>query len=791
MKFDLRYALRVFSRAPGFSLTVIFILALGIGVNSAIFSVIDRALIRPLPYSDPDHLAVLWEDFSAFGVAKNRMAPANFVDLKRMNRTFQDIGAYTGPLEMDLAGSGPPEEVLGISTTANVLGLLGVVPILGRTFIPEEEHEDSNFVVLSYRLWQRRYNGDPNLIGRTIHMSNRPMTVVGVMPRAFQFPDRQTEFWIPIGMSPQLLARRNSHFLKVVGRTKTDLRAAQADLDSIAKQLTAAYPRTNDRIGIRAVALKDEILGERRTAFIVLICAAGCVLLIACANVGNLLLARASGRGREIAVRIALGASRGRLLRQILTESVLLASVGGTLGLLFAFWSMNALKILIPRGLGGDLGLNTSIVAFTCVVSFATALLFGIGPALAVSRSNLGSRSVTTRGGRLRDALVVAEVAIALVLAVAAGLLIQTLAKLRAVNPGFRSAGVLTAQINVPFNRNHGENKRFYSAVLDRVRAIPGVKSAGLTSDFPYTSRGNTMSLAIEGQSQQADLSRDALFRLVSPGYLETIGAVLREGRYLDARDNENAPTAVVINETLADRYFPGESALGHRIDTGTGNGQPRMMTIVGVVCEIRERGLDFSLKSGVYVPFAQTAVTFFQPSDIAVLTTREPLSISKELQRAVWSIDPEQPVSKIRTMEAIVDAELANRTEMLWLLGAFAGLALGLASFGIYGVLSYLVSQRTREIGLRMAMGASRWDVTRLFLGYSLRRVTFGLMAGSAIAMMTTRLLSALLYGTSPLDGRTFAVVTCLLFFVGIAASAIPTSRAAAVDPIIALREE
>ena len=791
MNAELRYALRVLARAPGFSLAVILILAMGIGVNSAIFSVVDRALIRPLPYADPDHLVKIWEDFSAFGVAKNRVAPATFYDWKRMNHTFADMAAYRGPVDKDLSGTGAPEEVLGLFVTSNLLDVLGVSPMLGRGFRFEEERIDSDQVILSYSLWHRRYNGNPDLIGKTILMSGRPMIVTGVMPRQFQFPDRQTEFWIPEAIAQGTIVRRGSHFLHVIGRTKTGLRAAQSDLDSVGRQLSAQYPATNARIGIRAVALKDEFLGDTRTAFIILMCAAGCVLLIACANVGNLLLARASARNREIAVRIALGASRGRLLRQILSESLVLATAGGALGLLLAVWSMNGLRLLIPDTISGDVSLNATVIAFTCFVSFATALLFGIGPALEVSRLKLASRAVTLRGGRLRDTLVVAEIAFALVLVVGAGLLIETLSKLRAVDPGFHPQGILTASISVPPNKNRGRNQNFYRDVLARVRVIPGVKSAGLTSDLPYTSRGNTMTITLENRPESQSLGRDALFRLVTPGYLETIGAHLKEGRFLEERDNESAAPAVVINETLANRFFPGESPLGHRLDSGTGDGQPRMMTIVGVVREIRERGIDIALKSAVYVPYNQVAITFFQPSEIAVLTSREPLTLSKELQQAVWSSDPDQPVSNIRSMEAIVDQELSNRTQVLWLLGAFAALALGLASFGIYGVLSYLVSQRTREIGLRMAIGATRWDVMRVFLGYSMRLTAIGLAAGTALAMGTTRLLSTFLFGISPLDPRTFSAVAALLLLVAVAASAIPTGRAAVVDPIVALREE
>jgi putative ABC transport system permease protein len=803
MRSDLRYALRVLSRAPGFTFAVVLVLALGIGSNSAIFSAVDTAVIRPLPYRDPGHLAMLWEDFSAFGVPRNRVSPATFLDWRSRSRTFEDIAAYAGPATLDLMGdgsgksngSGTPEEVLGQSVTWNLLPLLGVAPVAGRTFVKEEEHPDSDVVVLSYGLWQRRFGGDRDLIGRSIFMGNRNLKVIGVMPAGFQYPDRQTEFWIPIGMSPQLLTKRNSHFLKVVGRTRTDLGPAQADMSSIARQLASEYPGTNERIGITVVPLKDELLGQTRVAFLILLSAAGCVLLIACANVGNLLLARASARRREIAVRIALGATRGRLLRQILTENLLLAAVGGAFGLLFANWCLFGLKRMIPVGLADSLHLDLRVLGFTCAISILTGLLFALAPALEMSRIHLSSRLAGQTGigrsGRLRGLLVIAEVAIALVLVVGAGLLIETLVHLRAVDPGFRAGGLITAEVNVAFSKSQGHNQRFYDDLLSRVRSIPGVTAAGLTSDLPYTSRGNTMSLTIDGKPAQRNLGQDTLFRLVSTGYLETIGARLVEGRFPEDRDREDSLPVVVINQTLARQYFPGESAIGHRIDTGTGDGRPKWMTVVGVVRDIRERGLDLVLKSAAYVPFTQTTITFFQPSEIAAFTTRDPLSLSKELQQAVWSVDREQPVSHIRTMDAIVDDELSNRTQILWLLGAFAALALTLAAVGIYGVLSFVVTQRTREIGLRVAIGASQWDVVRTVLGYAARLTATGLGIGIALAAGATRLLSTLLYGISPLDVRTFAGVSALLALVALAASLIPTRRAAAVDPVVALREE
>ena len=788
---DLRYALRVLSRAPGFTLSVVLVLALGTGVNSAIFSALDKVVIRPLPFAAPQQLAAIWEDFTAFGVPLNRVSPATFLDWRRRTQAFDEIAAYSGPMEMDLSGGGSPEEVLAQTVSANLLPTLGVAPLLGRTFQVNEEHPDSRVAVLSYRLWQRRFSGDPNLVGKSVVMNGQSFVVIGIMPRGFQFPDRQTELWLPISISPQVMARRNSHFLKVIGRMKRDLRDAQADMNVIARQLASEFPSTNARVGITVVPLKDQILGESRIALVILLCAAGCVLLIACANVGNVLLARASARQREIAVRIALGARPARLLRQILTENLLLAATGGGLGLVVAQWTQTGLEQMVPMGLDVHLSVDTRVLLFTGAISLLTGLLFGLAPALRLSRIELSGRGTIGTGGKLRDVLVAGEVAIALVLVLGAALLIQTLAHLRAVDPGFRPDGILTASINIPVARHQGMNQRAYQDILNRVRAIPGVKSAGLTSDLPYTSRGNTMSVAIEGRTSERGLGQDALFRLVSSDYLQTIGARLIEGRFPDDRDTADAPYTVVINETMARQDWPGESPLGHRIDTGTGDGPPRWMTIVGVLRDIRERGLDLALKEAVYVPFSQVAITFFQPSEIAVLTSREPLSLSIDLQKAVESVDPEQPVANIRTMDAIVDGELANRTQVLRLLGAFAALALILAALGMYGVLSYVVSRKTREIGLRIAIGASRWDIVRAILRQSAGLTAAGLVVGILLSIAATRVLSTLLYGVSPLDPQTFIAVSALLTAVALLASYLPARRAASIDPVIALRGE
>jgi putative ABC transport system permease protein len=626
-------------------------------------------------------------------------------------------------------------------------------------------------------------------------MNGESYIVIGIMSPGFHFPDRDTELWLPLGLTPQVLGRRNSHFLKVVGRVGRGhtLQQAAADMTAVARQLEQEFPATNSRIGVMTVPLKDELLGSSRASFVILLLAAACVLLIACANVGNMLLARAADRHREISVRFALGASPVRLLRQILTENLTLALAGGLLGVLCAIWSLKALQPMVPNELV-TLRIDTRVLAFSILVSALTGLLSGFAPALHLARTQLAGRGVIGTGAsKLRDVLLIGELAVALVLVLGASLLIETLAKLRAVDPGFRAENVLTAEITVPFPkyRDSGERQRFYEDVLKRVRAMPGAQMAGLGSDLPFTSHGNTMSLTIEGQTAQPGLGQDVLFRLVSPGYLETIGARLRQGRMLEDRDRRDSPPVVVVSESLARQYWPGQNALGHRIDTGTGDGSRLWMTIVGVVADIRERGLDLGLKPAVYVPFTQSAIGFFVPGEIAVRTWREPMTLANDLRRAVWSVDSEQPVSHVRPMSAIVDDELSSRSRVLKMLAAFSGLALLLAALGIYGVISYFVSQRTAEIGLRMAVGATQWDIVRDIATYALRRIAIGVSCGVLLAIATTRVLSTLLFGVSPLEPRAFAIVTLGLATIALAATCVPARRASLVDPVIALRHE
>jgi putative ABC transport system permease protein len=794
---DLRLAVRLLHRSPGFTLAVIIVMALGIGANSAMFTALDQTVIRALPYHDPARLVMVWEDYSSFGVPKQRVSPGTFLDWRRRTQMFSELAAY-GAVTTNLSGTGAPEQVFGQRVTSNLIPMLGVPPLVGRTFTPAEEGPEVRAVVISYRLWRRKFAGDRDLVGKTILMNGEPHAVIGVMPPRFDYPDSQTEYWAPFGLSPQLLSRRNSHFLKVVGRLEPgiDVARAQEDMTRVAADLAAEYPATNARVGATVAPLKDEMLGPSRVAFIVLVGAAACVLLIGCANVANLLLARAATRRHDVAVRLALGASPMQVAAGLLTENLLLSAAGAGLGFLVARQSLPALQRLVPQSVAGfvELRLDPRALAFTAAVSIAAAVLFGLAPALQLSRIVPIARSTIGRGNRrLANLLVVAELAIALMLAVGAALLIETLIHLQAVDPGFSSRGILTANLSIPISKyqDAARRRRFYDEVLARVRAMPGTISVGLTSDLPYTSRGNTMSVLIEGQPPPQGVEQDALFRLVSAGYLQTMGGRLREGRLLDERDREGSPPVVVVNATLARQYWSTGDALGHRIDTGTGDGARRWMTIVGVVDDVRERGPDLATKPAVYVPFTQTDITFFQPSEIAVLTSRAPETIAGELRQAVHAIDPEQPVSNLRTMDEIVREELADRAQVLQLLATFAGLALVLAALGTYAVLSYVVSQRTREIGLRLAIGARPQDIVRAMLGYSARLAAAGALVGLGAAAAATRLLTTLLFGVTPLDPRTLAAVAALLVTVALIASYIPTRRAASLDPITALREE
>ncbi|HYL73990.1 MAG TPA: ABC transporter permease [Bryobacteraceae bacterium] len=798
---DLRYGVRLMLKSPGFACIAILALGLGIGANTAIFSLVDRVLIRPLPYADADRLVMVWEDASYISFPRNTPAVGNFVDWKQQNQVFTDMAAIRGS-RFSLTGDGSPESVEGVAAAANLFDVLGVKPLLGRPFTDAEDQSGENVVLMSYGLWQSRYGHDPGIIGRNILMDGIKKTVIGVLPAGFTIPNsRQLQYVVPVHFSPQQWHNRGSHFLRVMARLKPGVTVAraQSDMSIIARRLEQQYPNANSHIGAVVVAVREQFVGKTGTALWVLLAAAGCVLLIACANVANLLLAKAAVREREMAIRSALGAARSRLIGQMVTESLLLSIAGGALGLLLASISARLLVSLIPVGLAAsNVGIDGRLLLFNLAVSLLTGLVFGLAPALQLAGAGIverlkegGRAGVGGASRRFRDALVVAEVALALILLVSAGLLLQTLKNLHSIDAGFRPENILTLTTRLPSTKYRDPAKRvaYFDAVLSRVRALPGVESAGFTSNLPFTTAGNTNGFQVEGIQFPPGSGQDALYREVTNDFLQTMHIRLLEGRFFGSEDRADSLAVVIINETFKKQFWPRESALGKRIQTEGGNSP--WQTIIGVVRDVRERGLELDMKPAVYLPVVQVPNGWNIPSQLAARTAMDPLAIAKAAREAVWAVDPDQPISDTGTMEDIVDLEVADHKQQTTLLGSFAALALVLASLGIYGVLSYMVTQRTREIGLRMALGASPGDVTGMVVRQGLALAALGIAIGLGVAFAVTRSMTKLLVGVQAGDPTIYGGVALLLAVVSMAACYLPAARASRVDPMIALRDE
>jgi putative ABC transport system permease protein len=796
----MRYAMRVLGRAPVFTAVAILTLALGIGANSAIFSLVDAVILRPLPIPNPEQVYAVWEDVTFAGFPKNTPAPANYYDWKAQNSVFTELAAARFH-STTFTGEGIPESILGRAVTANFFSVFGVAPAFGRTFTQEEEDRSTAVIVLSWPVFQRRLAGDASKIGQAILLSGKPHTVIGVMPSTFAFPAPNAEYWIPFEMSPQRRAERDSHYLNVFGRAKPGIPVEQirAEMDTIARRLQQQYPGSNTNLGSVVEPLKEFLGGNTRTALWILLGAAGAVLLIACSNLANLLLSRNLGRQREIAVRQALGATRPQILSQLACESLILATCGGGLGALLSFGAQKFLLDLMPESLQAfaQPKANATQFLFLFGMTIATACFFGLLPAMQSARRDIqqGLNSaqrggVGDRRAYARSVLVVAECALTIVLLAGAGLLIKTLVRLTALDPGFNTANLVT--MNVPLNRPPYTTDRekpiaFYAAVLDRVRAIPGVEEAAFTYQVPFTSVGNTNGFGIEGlPAPPPGTNRDALYRSGTPAYLRMLGPQLLEGRLFDEQDRRDTQPVVVINETMARQFFAPGAALGRRVRISR-DGVFR--SVIGVVRDIRERGYETPLKFGVYVPASQMPATTL--SDILVRTKSDPLLLTKAFQDAIHSVDKDQPIRRIRTMDAILDASINNRRQQTLLLAAFAALALLLAVIGIYGVLAYNVSQRTKEIGLRMALGASRSSILGWVLGSGLRLVAIGLGIGLIAAIGLSRVLKTMLVGIDASDPQVYFLVALGLLAVAAIASYIPASRASRTDPLVALREE
>ncbi len=802
---DLRYGLRMLAKNPGFAAVAVIALALGIGANSAIFSVVNTVLLRPLPYKNPERLVMVWEENSKQGFPRDTPSPANFIDWRDQNHVFESMAAIV-EASFNLTGAGDPERIDGHGVSAGLFSLLGVEPQLGRAFRSEEDKPGgSHVVIISYGLWQRRFGSDPGIIGNPINLNGKSFIVVGVMPRTFQFPTRKDQLWVPLAFDAKEAGQRGSHYLEVIARIKpgVTLQQAQAEMTTIATRLQQQYPETNTSIGAVVTPLHEQVVGDIKPALLVLLGAVAFVLLIACANVANLLLARAAVRQKEIALRLALGAGRARLIRQFLTESVLLAALGGGIGLLLAVVGLSVLKRFIPPNISQAqaITIDAKVLIFTVLVSILTGLIFGLAPATQAANFNLNDTlkesgrdsAAGSRGNRIRGLLVISEVAVSFILLIGAGLLINSFLHLRNVDPGFRAERALTMKIVLPEPRYADKEQRgvFYRELIRRVETLPGVSSAAVATNLPLTESGNSVGVSIEGHADPApDRVPIVITRIISPRYFETMGIPLLKGRAFTEEDKSESesPSVIVVSETTARSFWPGEDALGKHIKVGSpSNNDNKWLTVIGVVKDVRQFELVVEPKPQMYLPFTQA--NFCEPRALVVKTNLEPLSLAATVRKTVWEIDKDQPVSDIASMEHIVSESVARQRFSMLLLGIFAGLALVLAAVGIYGVMSYSVAQRTHEIGIRMALGAQKKDVLKLTIGQGLKLVLIGVAIGLGAAFILTRVIASLLFGVSATDPITFVAISLVLIGVAMLASLIPALRAMKVDPMFALR--
>jgi putative ABC transport system permease protein len=801
---DLRYAVRLLQKTPVFTVAAIGTLALGIGANTTIFSLVQTVLLRPLPYHNPDEVVMVWEDRTAAGFPRNTPAPGNYHDWRVMNRSFTDMAA-TGFAFSNLTGDGAPEVVLGRRVTANFFSVLGVQPVLGRSFTAPDDTSGARIVVISHALWQRRYGGDPGIVGRTVLMSVERVgdvkhEVIGVAPASFVFLNRDVDYWVPMQFSPEEAATRGNHYLNVVARLKpgVSVEAADSDIDAIAKRLSEQYPETNrDFSEATVVPILEQVLGDTRVQVIALMVAAAAIVLIACANLASLLLARATVRRGEYAVRLSLGATRGQLVQQVLVEALCLSISGGVLGLAIPVLTTAFVERIVPTGLQEFTVslVDWRLLAFAAALSIATGLVFSLGPALQSAyaptadvlqhhaRGNTGRRSRT-----FRDGLVVLQVAATVVLLVAAGLMLRTLANLNAVERGFDADNLLTMQVPLmPKYADPIKRPPLYERIIADVRKLPGVRAAAFGSTLPFQSVGNTRFFGIEGRQRLSGDDPDALFRIGTADYLQTLGVMPIEGRLLDARDGADAPRAIVVNETLARQFIPGQSALGRQIRFDPN--EPSF-TVVGVVKDVLERGYQQESKPAVYVTQAQ-GPRFFPTINLIVRVASDPLGYAQAVQRIVRAVDPDQPIRLIRSMTDVITLTVGDRRQQTILLVVFGSLALVIASLGLYGLLVQTVSARSREIGIRIALGASWRNVIRMVMSRGIVLTGAGVGSGAVLAWSVTRAMETLLYGVGASDPLTFVLVAALLATVSAVACAIPAVRAARVDPMMVLRDQ
>ncbi len=800
---DLKYAVRNLVKRPGFTAIAIFTLALGIGANSTIFSIVNALLLKPLPFPDPERIVAVWDKVPSRGVERNEVTVANYLDWRAQNKTFEQLGIYRW-WSTNLSGNEMPERVQGFLVTSNFLDVVGVKPILGRGFAPDENEPGKDAVVLlTYSLWQRRFGGDPNIVNKTITTNGVPRTVIGVLPPQFNYP-KGGEIYGPLAMTPELMQSRRSHSYLGIGRLKpgVTLAAAQADLDTIASQLEKQYPETNTGRGVVLYPILEDTVRMYSTALWIMMAAVGFVLLIGCANVANLMLGRALGRQKEIAVRAALGASRFRIIRQLLTESVMLGLLGGALGILIAYWGIDAFRAANPgeaaRFAAGwqNMRISLPVLGFTVVISVLSGMLFGLAPALQLSKPDLnnalkeGGRQSAGGSNRLRSVLVVSEIALSLMLLMSAGLLIRSFLQLLKTNPGFNPESLITMNLVLPVAKYREEPQRqaFFSELVRRTEALPGVQSAAIVNYLPLGGANSSTSFLIEGLPEPATGQwNDGRYRVCSPGYFQTMGIAVLKGRAFTEQDKAGAPPVIIVNETLARTYWPNQDPIGKRMRYTGPLDQNPWMQVVGVVQDVRH-DLNTPITSDFYVPHAQDS---WQSMILVARTKVDPAAMAAPIRQEVWAIDKDQPVFDVKTMREVRAISISLYSFSSVMLSIFAGVALLLAAIGIYGVMAFAVTQRTHEFGIRMALGASSGDVLKLVVRHGMLLAVTGAGLGLAGAWGVTRFLSSLLVGVDAMDALTLSAVTLGLLLVALLACFIPACRATKVDPLVALRYE
>jgi putative ABC transport system permease protein len=795
---DIRYGVRGLLKRPGFTAVAVITLALGIGANTAIFSVVNAVLLRPLPYRDAQDIVTIWQNNAKAGVSRNDVSPANFLDWQEQSRSFTSVAGIE-PFGFSMIGNGEPERLSVWLVTAGFFETLSTNPVLGRTFSSQDyQPGNERVIVISHSLWQRRFGGDPNLVGRKLTLNGQPYTVVGVMPPEFQFPaDR--EVWAPRVLRENDRQLRGATYWNVIARLKPGITITQAqeEMSAIAARLERQYPDTNGGVGATVISLTEQVTGHVRSALWILLGAVGFVLLIACGNVANLLMVRGSERHHEFAIRSALGAARVRLMRQLLTESMLLALLGGVGGLLLATWAVRVILSLssakIPRI--EYVSMDVPVLLFALGISLLTAILFGLIPATQFSRPNL--QSTLKEGGRgankltrrqwIRNSLVVAEVAVALVLLTGAGLLVRSFVSVTRVDPGFDKDRVLALQVFLSRNQKADQITAFYDQSLEKIKTVSGVQAAALVASPPFINVEQDVPFTIQGQPAPPKGSEpSAFYSEVSPDYPTALSIPLQRGRFFNRFDTADSALVVVINQTMARRYFPNEDPIGKHVAVIFN--QPEVREIVGVIGDVLHSGLDTNARPEMFVPYWQSPTP---QMTFVVKTTPDAAALLGAVKTAIREVNRNQTFSKASTMEQLVDDSLKQRRFNLFLLASFAVLALVLAAVGVYGSINYSTRQRTHEIGLRMALGAQQRDVLRLVVGHGLALSLIGVAIGLAASLALTRLMKGLLFGISATDPTTFAAISLLLVSIGLLASWIPARRATKVDPLVALRYE